>query len=300
MTTPLSVAVTGSSGLIGERLVADLRGAGHRVVRLVRSSPAGSDIPWRPQGPLDPALLRGIDAVVHLAGEPIGGGRWTRARKRRILDSRVQGTRTIAEAMARAVDGPRTLVVASGINLYPDGGDEVITENTKPGNDFLATVVKEWESAADPAREAGIRVLHTRFGIVLDPTGGALQKMLPLFKLGLGGRFGSGDQWWSWVSIDDVSGVIRWALEHGDADGAYNVTAPHPVTNEVFTEVLADVLHRPALLPVPAFAPKLLLGELADVLLFTSLRVEPTRLLDEGYTFEYTNLAPALRNVLGR
>jgi uncharacterized protein (TIGR01777 family) len=296
----MKIAITGSSGLIGERLVADLTGAGHQVVRMVRSDPAGSDIVWRTQGPLDPAALRGIDAVVHLAGEPIGGGRWTAARKRRIRDSRVQGTTTIAEAMARSDGGPTVLVVASGINVYPDSGDAVVTEETPPADDFLARVVTDWEAAADPARTAGIRVVHTRFGIVLDPSGGALQKMLPLFKLGLGGRFGSGDQWWSWVAIDDVAGVIRWALDTGSAEGAYNVTAPNPVTNREFTEVLGEVLGRPAVVPVPAFGPRLLLGELADVLLLTSLRVEPARLLAAGYTFEQTALGPALRSVLGR
>jgi uncharacterized protein len=160
--------------------------------------------------------------------------------------------------------------------------------------------VKDWEAAADPARDAGKRVVHTRFGIVLDPTGGALQKMLPLFKAGLGGRFGSGDQWWSWVSSEDVVGVIRWAVESEQVEGAYNVTAPEPVTNRRFTEVLAEVLGRPAALPVPAFGPKLLLGELAEVLLFTSLRVEPARLLAEGYTFEQPDLGRALRRVLER
>ncbi len=296
----MKIAITGSSGLIGEKLVADLHGAGHEVVRMVRRDPTGSDILWRTQGPLDPAALRGIDAVVHLAGEPIGGGRWTEARKKRIHDSRVQGTTTIAEAIAASDGGPSVLVVASGINVYPDSGAQIITEEAGTADDFLATVVKDWEAAADPARDAGVRVVHTRFGIVLDPTGGALQKMLPLFKAGLGGRFGSGEQWWSWVSIEDVTGVIRWAVEHDEATGAYNVTAPNPVTNQQFTEVLAEVLNRPAFLPVPAFGPKLLLGELAEVLHFTSLRVQPARLLEQGYDFTFENLGPALRQVLDR
>ncbi len=296
----MKIAITGSTGLVGERLVKDLHGAGHEVVRMVRRDPTGSDILWRTTGPLDPAALRGIDAVVHLAGESIGAGRWTDAQKRRIMDSRVDGTTTIAEAMAKADGGPRTLISASAVGLYGDRGDEVITESTPPADDFLATVVAAWEAAAEPARTAGIRVVHPRLGIVLDPDGGALQKMLPLFRLGLGGRFGSGEQYWPWVAIDDVSGMIRWALENDDVEGAYNVTGPNPTTNAQFTEVLGEVLGRPALLPVPAFGPKLILGELADALLFNSQRVEPTRLLEAGYTFEFTNLGPALRQVLDR
>jgi uncharacterized protein len=295
----MEIAITGSTGLIGERLVRDLRGSGHHVRRLVRGNPAGDDIRWKPGGALDPAALRGVDAVVHLAGHPIGR-RWTAAERRRVLDSRVEGTRTIAEAVARADGGPQTLVVASGINVYPDAGDQVLTEDSPHGDGFLAQVVEAWEAAADPARDAGVRTVHTRFGIVLSREGGALAKLLPLFRMGLGGRFGSGRQWWSWVSLDDVSGVVRWALEQDGAQGAYNVTAPNPVTNEEFTEVLAEVLHRPAVIPVPAFAPRLLLGEVADVLLFDSLRVEPARLLEEGYTFELRQLGPALRRALGR
>ena len=296
----MKIAMTGASGLIGSRLSADLTADGHQVVPMVRRHASAGEIQWRPEGPLDPSALRGIDVVVHLAGESIGAGRWTDKQKQRIMESRRQGTTTIAEAVARADGGPRVLISASAVGLYGNRGDEVITEKTPPGDDFLAEVVKVWEESADPARDAGVRVVHPRFGIVLDPSGGALHKMLPLFRLGAGGRFGSGEQWWPWVAIDDVSGAVRWAIANEDANDAYNVTAPNPTTNAEFTEVLADVLNRPAFLPVPAFGPKLLLGELADALLFHSQRVEPARLLADGYAFAFPDLGPALRHVLGR
>lgn len=298
----MKIAITGASGLIGNRLQADLRADGHEVVPMVRGAADAGEIRWRTSGPLDPAALRGIDGVVHLAGEPIGAGRWTAAQKARIHDSRVEGTTTIAEAMAKADDGPRVLVSMSAVGFYGDRGDEVLTESSAPapGEDFLSGVVQAWESAADPARTAGVRVAHPRAGIVLDPSGGALQKLLPLFRIGLGGKFGSGSQWWPWVAIDDVSAAIRWMLATEDAAGAYNLTAPHPVTNAEFTEVLGSVLGRPTFATVPAFGPKLLLGELADALLFNSQRVEPARLQADGFDFAFRDLAPALRHLLDR
>ncbi len=298
-----TIAVTGSTGLIGQRAVADLHAAGHRVVRVVRGDASGSDIAWDPEGHLDPASLRGVDAVVHLAGEPLAGGRWTDAQRERIMRSRRSGTRTVAAAIAEAVaaaDGPQVLVCASGINLFDDHGDEVVTEDTPPGTDFLAEVVRAWEAAADPARQAGVRVAHLRFGQVLDPAGGSLARMVPLFKLGLGGRFGSGRQWWPWIAIDDVSAAIRWAIETPTAEGGYNTTSPNPVTNAEFTRALAGVLGRPAIIPIPAFGPRLLLGELADVLLMTSLRAVPARLQAEGFTFAHPDIEGALRHVLDR
>lgn len=294
----MKIAITGSTGLIGSHLVADLTAAGHTVVRMVRHDARGSDILWRPQGPLDPGVLTGVNAVVHLAGEPIGSGRWTDSKKRRIHNSRVDGTTTIAEAVAAADGGPSVLVSASAIGLYGDRGDQVISEETPAGEDFLAKVVVAWETAADPARHAGVRVVHPRTGIVLDPDGGALRSMLPLFKLGLGGRMGSGRQWWSWVAMADVVGLIRWALETDGAAGPYNVTAPNPVTNAAFTRTLAAVLGRPSLLTVPEFAPKLVLGELAEALLFHSQRVHPVRAQADGYDFGFTALDPALSAIL--
>lgn len=303
--TVMKIAITGSTGLIGEHIVTDLRGAGHEVVRMVRSDPTGTAILYRTAGPLDPAALRGVDGVVHLAGESIGGSsptdlRWTTAKKRRILDSRIEGTTTIAEAIAKSDDGPRVLISASAIGGYGNRGDEVLDESSTPGEDFLAGVVKAWEAAADPARTAGVRVVHPRFGIVLHARGGALQKLLPLFRLGLGGRFGKGDQWWSWVSMADVTGAVRWALESDSVEGPVNVTSPNPTTNAEFTEVLADVLNRPSFVTVPAFGPRLVLGELADALLLNSQRVKPDRLLQSGYRFAFEELAPALRDALGR
>lgn len=299
----MKVAITGSTGLIGSHVTRDLQGAGHEVVQMVRSDPSAGDILYRTAGPLDPAALRGVDAVVHLAGEPIGGSsptdlRWTAAKKQRILDSRVQGTTTIARAMADADKGPTVLISASAIGVYGNRGDEVLTEGSAPGDDFLAGVVQAWEAAADPAREAGIRVVHPRFGIVLHPQGGALQKMLPLFRARLGGRFGSGRQWWSWVAMADVVGAVRWALETDQAAGPYNVTGLHPTTNATFTEVLGEVLDRPTAVTVPAFGPRLVLGELADALLFNSQRVEAARLVEEGYQHRFADLDPALREAL--
>lgn len=301
----MKIAITGSTGLIGEHLVRELTGAGHQVVRMVRSNPTGTDIIWKPGGSLDPAALRGIDAVVHLAGESIGGSspadlRWTKAKKARIMDSRVDGTTTIAEAVAKSDGGPRVLVSASAIGVYGNRGDEVLTEASEPGSDFLADVVTAWEAAAEPARTAGVRVVHPRIGIVLDPDGGALQKMLPLFKAGVGGKFGDGSQWWSWVSVADVVGAIRWMVETESAEGPYNVTGPHPTTNAEFTEVLGEVLGRPTFATVPSFGPKLLLGELADALLFNSQRVDSAKLAGAGYQFRFADLAPALRDVLGK
>jgi uncharacterized protein (TIGR01777 family) len=300
MNAHMKIAMTGSTGLIATHLVRALTHGGHTVVRLVRHDASGTDILWRTEGPLDPAALSGIDAVIHLAGEPIGGGRWTDSQKRRIRDSRVDGTTTISRAIAAATDGPRVLISASAIGLYGDRDDQVITEQTEPGNDFLSRVVIAWEGAADPARAAGVRVVHPRTGIVLDPKGGALQKLLPLFRMGLGGKFGSGDQWWSWVAMDDVVGLICWALENETAAGPYNVTAPNPTTNAEFTEVLAQVLDRPSFMTVPKFAPKLLLGELADALLFHSQRVQPEQALADGYDFVFPTLGPALRHMLGK
>ncbi len=296
----MKIAITGASGLIGSRLQADLRADGHVVVPMVRGAADAGELRWRTEGPLDPAALRGIDAVVHLAGEPIGAGRWTSAQKARIRNSRVEGTTTIAEAVAKSEGGPKVLVSMSAVGFYGNRGDEVLTESSDPADDFLADVVTAWEAAADPARAAGVRVVHPRAGIVLDPSGGALQKLLPLFRVGLGGKFGSGAQWWPWVAIDDVSAAIRWMLTTDSAEGAYNLTAPNPLTNAEFTEVLGSVLGRPTFATVPAFGPKLLLGELADALLFNSQRVEPAKLQAEGFDFRFRDLAPALRHLLDR
>jgi len=299
----MDIAITGSTGLIGEALRAALLADGHRVVRVVRRSAGGPDeISWDPAaGRLDPGDLAGLDAVVHLAGEGIAEKRWTDAQKQRILTSRTEGTGLVARAMAEAgAEGPKVLLSGSAIGWYGDRGDEVLTEASAPGTGFLADVCRQWEAAADPARDAGVRVAHLRTGIVLDPDGGVLAKQLPLFRLGAGGRIGNGRQYMSWIAIEDEVGAIRHLLDH-DVEGPVNLTAPAPVTNRAFTEALGTVLHRPTVVPVPGFGPKLIFGgELVDELLLASQRVEPARLVEAGYTFAQPELGPALAALLSR
>jgi len=297
----MDIAVTGASGLIGTRLTDHLVANGHRVVPLVRTAPAaGTDaIQWDPAaGTIDAASLEGFDAVVHLAGEGIANKRWSAEQKRRILDSRVDGTTLLATTLAGLNRPPAVLLSGSAIGFYGDQGDTELTEDSPAGDIFLSEVCEAWETASAPASEAGIRVAHLRTGIVLDPTGGALGKTLGLFRLGLGGRLGSGRQWWSWIGIDDEVGAIAFLLDH-DISGPVNLTAPNPATNAEYTKVLGRVLGRPTLLPVPSFGPKLVLGsELAEQLLFTSARVLPQVLVDAGYEFVSPDLEGALRKVL--
>jgi len=302
------VAVTGASGLIGTALVRRLEAEGHQVLRLTRSRPSRpGQVQWDPAaGRLDPDTLAKADAVVHLAGAGIGDKlRWTAKVKREILRSRVDGTGLVARTMAELAGGsgpggPRVLVCASGAHYYGDRGDEVLTEASAPGGGFLAGVVRQWEAAADPARAAGLRVVHLRTTPVQDASGAGLQKQALLFRLGLGGRFGSGRQWLSWIALDDIAGAYLHALTRDDLAGPVNAASPNPVTNAELTATLARVLHRPAVLHVPAFAPKLVLGESADELLFASIRVVPARLLETGYRFRFPELEPALRHTLGR
>jgi uncharacterized protein (TIGR01777 family) len=303
----MRVAITGSSGLIGSALWASLLADGHDAVRVVRrgSAPAvGPTIEWDlDAGTIDDDGLATVDAVVHLAGEPIGAKRLSGDQKARIRDSRVRGTTIVAEALARlagAGKGPATLVSASGVNYYGDRGDEVLTEASGPGpGSFLTDVCLAWEAATEPAAAAGVRVGILRTGIVLDPAGGALARMLPLFKTGLGGPFGRGRTWMPWIHIDDHVGAIRFLLDQPDVSGPCNSSAPEPVTNATFTKTLGRVLGRPAFLPVPPFGPKLLLGsELAEELLFTSMRVQPAALEAAGFEFRFRELEPALRALL--
>jgi len=303
MTTPLTVAVSGSSGLIGSALLERLRQDGHTVLPMVRRPAKDGEIHYDPQnGVLDPESLVGVDAVVHLAGAGIGDRRWTDRYRREILESRTLSTSLIAEAMASVASrgGPRVLLSGSAIGFYGATGDEELNERSTAGDGFLADVCRAWEAATSPAEDAGVRVVHLRTGIVLSPRGGALKKLLPLFRFGLGGRMGSGRQWQSWISLDDEVGAIVFLLT-ADISGAVNLTAPAPVTNAEFTKVLASTLSRPALVPVPSFGPKLLLGgELADALLFTGQRVLPERLTDAGYSFEHPTLSEALGTLLQR
>ena len=297
----MRISVTGSSGLIGSALVPFLTAQGHEVGRVVRSTTAAGAWRWDPgAGHVDAGAVNGKDAVVHLAGETIAAGRWSAARKARIRDSRVRGTRVVAEAVARADPRPKALVCASAMGFYGDRGDERLTEASAPGRGFLSEVSREWEEACAPARDQGVRVVNLRFGIVLSPAGGALAKMLLPFRLGAGGVVGSGKQWWSWVALDDAVGAIQHALVTAGLSGPLNVAAPNPVTNAEFTRTLGRVLARPTLFPVPVFAARLAFGEMADALLLASARVVPERLQQTGYVFRHPELEGALRHLLGR
>ena len=299
----MKVLVTGAGGLIGSALVPLLTTGGHRVTRLVRSQPrpGAAEIHWDPAaGVVDVASLEGVEAVVHLAGENIASGRWTAARKARIRESRVKGTRTLCRALAHLSHPPKVLVSASAIGYYGDRGSDPLWENSAPGVGFLADVCRAWEEATQPAVEKEIRVVLLRIGIVLSPAGGALAKMLLPFRLGVGGVIGSGQQYMSWVALDDVVGAAHHALVTDTLQGPVNAVAPYPVTNREFTKTLGRVLRRPTFLPMPAFAARLALGEMADALLLASTRVEPKRLLATGYSFRYSELEDALRHVLGR
>jgi uncharacterized protein (TIGR01777 family) len=300
-TTAGTIAVSGSTGLVGNALCARLAASGANVLRLVRRQNVGSlqELYWDPQtGFITPERLNGTSAVVHLAGESIAAGRWTDDRKQRIRSSRVDGTRTLASALARLERPPRVLVCASAVGFYGDRGDELLDESSPPGTGFLADVCREWEAAAAPAAEAGIRVIHLRLGLVLSKRGGGLQKMLLPFKLGAGGRLGSGRQYWSWIHLGDVIGAFLHAVAHDELSGPVNAVGPHPATNAEFTQVLGHVLHRPTILPMPAFAARLALGEMADELLLSSARVLPRKLQGSGYAFAYTDLDAALRHEL--
>lgn len=305
----MHVAITGATGLIGTALSASLRADGHRVTGITRADPGPDEVQWSPaEGRLDPGDLRRVDAVVHLAAEKIGfadwsprsiaAARWTPATKQRIFDSRVAGTSLIAHTLADMDDGPRVLVSASAIHYYGDRGDETLTENSEPGTLFLSRVCEAWEAAADPARLAGVRVVHPRIGVVQTPKDGALQRSLPVFKLGLGGRFGRGDQWWSWVMLADVISLLVHALTTDDVVGPINVTAPEPVTNATWARALGRVLGRPAVLPIPEFGPRLVFGGMADELLYSSARAVPAAAEASGYRFRYTDLETGLRSVL--
>jgi hypothetical protein len=265
-------------------------------------APGEKAVRWDPErGEVDAAGLEGLDAVVHLAGENVGSGRWTAARKAAIRDSRVKGTRLLCEALAGLVRPPETLVSASAVGYYGDRGEEVLTEESPPGAGFLPEVSREWEAASGAASRKGIRVVTLRIGMVISPKGGALARMLPLFRAGLGGVIGGGRQYVSWVALDDLPNIILHTLQRGDLRGPVNAVAPRPVTNREFTEALGKALSRPTPLPVPAFALRLAVGgEMADALLLSSARVVPKRLIDTGYTFLSPELEPTLRRLLGR
>jgi hypothetical protein len=298
----MRILVSGARGFIGGALVARLRGQGHGVVALSRTASSGPDtISWEPlAGRLDPAAVEGFDGVIHLAGENIGAGRWTAGRRQRILDSRRHGTRLLAATLAEATRRPGVFVSASGVNYYGDRGDEVLTEDSPTGSGFLAEVCRQWEAATEPASDAGIRVCRLRTGMVLAPDGGALARLLLPFRFGLGGPLGSGRQWMSWITRDDLAAVISRALVDPGFAGPINAVSPGAVTNREFSTILGRVLRRPAVLPAPAPALRLLLGALADELLLASARVAPARLVAAGFSFGDGALEPALRRLLGR
>lgn len=297
----MRVLISGASGFLGQALTHALQMAGHQVVALVRRSPRADQMPWDPEQPLDPAKLAGRDAVVHLAGKNIAG-RWTETFKQQVLDSRVQGTRTLSTAAAesfRRSGQPKVLLAASGAGYYADRGDELLTEESSAGTGFLAEVTRQWEAATAPASEAGVRVVRLRIGVVLGRDGGALKQMLLPFRLGLGGRVGDGQQYMSWIALQDVIGAMMFALENENLRGPVNAVAPAPVRNEEFVRTLAGVLNRRAIFHVPAFAVRGLFGEMGQELLLTSTRVAPAKLQAAGYNFRYTDLEAALQAQLG-
>src|SRR5579864_308571 len=292
------ILVSGVSGPVGTALVPSLKTRGYEVVRLVRGQTVGDgQIAWNPMTPILPDLVSGFDAVVHLAGESIVG-RWTVEKKDRIRDSRVVGTMHLAEALSETNVKPRVFVCSSAIGYYGNRGDEALREGSAAGTGFLADVCREWEAATHPAFAAGIRTVMIRTGIVLSSKGGALGKMLPPFKMGVGGRIGDGRQWMSWIDIDDMVGAIHHILKTDLLQGPVNMVAPKPVTNAEFTKTLASVLSRPAIFPVPAFAVKLAFGEMGETVLLGSQRVEPTQLVMSGYPFRFRTLRASLENIL--
>src|SRR5271165_554530 len=297
----MRVLIRGASGLIGQALTRALTARGHEPVALVRRAPREGEVQWSPGEPLDPEKLAGCDAVVHLAGKNIAGY-WTEKFKQEVRDSRVRGTQTLANAAAgsyRQSGQPRVFLSASAIGYYGDRGDELLTEESGPGQGFLAELAQQWEAATGPARDAGIRVVNLRIGVVLARGGGALQPMLLPFRLGLGGRIGSGKQYWSWISLEDVVGAILFALQNESLSGPVSVVSPEPARNEEFVRALGEQLNRPTIFPLPAFVVRTLLGEMGDAALLGSARVEPAKLKAAGYQFRYPRLKDALRAALG-
>lgn len=296
----MKILVSGSHGLVGSALVNSLQHDGHELFSLVRSAPkSASELEWNPERrPVTQSRLEGMDAVVHLAGESIAEGRWSDDKKRRIRDSRVKGTTTLSEALANLQNPPGTFICASAIGYYGNRGDEILTEASAPGNDFLSGVCVEWERATKPAVDKGIRVINARFGIILSKDGGALAKMLTPFRMGVGGRIGDGKQWMSWIALDDVVDALKLAVTSDSIRGPVNFVAPNPVTNIEFTRTLGKVLSRPTIFPIPAFGVRLAFGEMADALLLSSQRVKPLELEKSAYPFAYPALSSALQHLL--
>ncbi len=295
----MKILIAGASGLVGSALDLQLKAEGAEVTPLVRSAAKSGEIEWHPnRGTIDGPALEGFDAVINLAGEGIANGRWTEAKKRRIIDSRVNGTRLLSETIANLSRKPKAFINASAVGFYGSRGDELVGEESGPGEGFLAGVCRQWESATARAEQAGIRVVKLRFGVILAKDGGILGSMLGPFKLGLGGKIGSGEQVISWVAIDDVVAAISFILQNESLRGPVNVVAPHPVTNEEFTKTLGRVLSRPTFMAMPAFAARLAFGEMADEMMLSSTRVAAKVLNDAGFKFQYPELEGAVRAML--
>lgn len=295
--------VSGSGGMVGKALLPALRSAGHEVHRLVRGGNAGepNSIGWDPEaGILNANHLNGVQAIIHLAGENIAEGRWTTEKKQRIRESRILTTKLLAETAAQLAPKPKVFISASATGFYGNRGDEVLTEESSAGNDFLAEVCQEWERATAAAQAAGIRVVNLRFGVILSAEGGALAKMLPPFKAGMGGPAGKGDQFLSWIALDDVVNIIQFAMTDETLSGPVNAVSPHPLTNKDFSHALGHALGRPAAVPVPAFALKLAFGEMAEATILASQRVVPDKLRHAGYTFRHSDLAQTLQSMFPR
>jgi uncharacterized protein len=297
----MKVLISGGSGLVGSALTNALRADGHSVSHFVRPghTAAPGDVLWNPsRATVDVPALEGYNAIVHLSGASIADGRWTAERKAVLRSSRVDSTRVLVDSLTHLKQPPRVFVCASAIGFYGDRGDELLTETSGNGNDFLSVLCRAWESEAARAATSGIRTVMTRFGVILATQGGALPRMLTPFKLGVGGRLGSGKQWISWVALEDVVKVVRAAIDNQNLSGPVNVVAPQPVQNDEFTRVLAGVMHRPAIFPAPAFALRLALGQMADALLLSSQRVQPEKLAKTGHNFRYETLRSALQAIL--
>ena len=291
---------TGMSGSLGRAVIPALRGDGHKIIRLKTGKATGAEeIHWDPLEPLDPETVNGYGAVIHLAGESVFG-LWSKRKKNGIRASRVVGTRNLAEALARAPSKPKTFISASAIGFYGTEASKPVAEDGEPGEGFLAEVARHWETATEPAVNAGIRVVNLRIGVILSRNAGALSMMLPAFRMGLGGRMGNGKQYLSWIHIADAAGAVRRCLHTANISGPVNLVAPNPVTNAEFTSTLAGALRRPAIFPVPAFVLRLLPGDMADETFLSSQQVVPKKLLDSGFRFGYPELSHALKNLLAR
>jgi len=296
----MKIAIAGASGLIGSALIPILQSDGNQITRLVRSSPKAGEIEWHPnQDEVSTQSLQGFDVIINLAGENIAGGRWTDEQKRKIRDSRVNGTHLLSEAIAKMNSKPKAFICASATGIYGDRDDEVLDEQSESGGGFLAGVCREWEKATEPANKAGVRVVNLRFGPILARDGGMLSKLLTPFKMGMGGKVGSGKQYISWIALDDAVSAIKLAIDRQTIHGPLNVVSPNPVTNEEFTKTLGHVLNRPTALAMPAFAARLAFGEMADEMLLASQKVMPKKLTSAGFQFQYPQLEAAMRKYVG-